>query len=103
MDADKQTFKGDLCTAIFLWLIQLPDSGLPDNGTGGGAYGVLRRSGAATALSHNPAGLMIPTTLQERCRASLATAVPIHALQAVFTNNLNASALENCLPDLTGR
>src|SRR5882724_2750438 len=37
--------------------------------------------GAATALSHNPAGLMIPTALQKRGRASLATAVHIHSRQ----------------------
>src|SRR5882724_7635501 len=55
---------------------------LRDYGTGGGAYGVRRQSGAATALSYNPAGLLIPTALQERCRASLATTVHIHARQS---------------------
>ena len=69
----------------------------------GGAYGVRRQSGAATALSHNPAGLMIPTALQKRCRASLATAVQIHARQAVITANLNASALQTFIVALTAR
>src|SRR5882724_10921863 len=69
---------------------------LLDNGTGGGAYGVRRQSGAATALSH-PAYLMFPTAVRKRCRAALATAVHIHARQAVITANLNASA--RCAPE----
>src|SRR5882724_4180064 len=64
---------------------------LRDYGTGGGAYGVRRQSGAATALSYNPAGLMIPTALQKRCRASLATAIHVHARQAGITVDLNAA------------
>src|SRR5882724_5393060 len=75
---------------------------LLDNGTGGGAYGVRRQSGAATALSH-PAYLMFPTALQKRCRAALATAVHIHARQAVITANLNASALASSQEGLTSK
>ena|SRR5882724_2931763 len=43
---------------------------LLDNGTGGGAYGLRRQSGAATALSPNSARLMIPTAFPKRCRAA---------------------------------
>src|SRR5882724_8672295 len=64
-----------------------------------GAYGVCWQSGAATALSSGRRAWRVRTMprVRKRCRAALATAVHIHARQAVITANLNASA--RCAPE----